>query len=101
MDPLALVEVGTSATVAFASIHCRLRGAAPKPQPRVEFMALPLPPGLTPPEIAFLCEMELVTVIPRQRLEGLELLGVRVPHQHPAKYCSMTDVSWYYSETWN
>ncbi|KAJ4405982.1 DNA replication protein psf2 [Didymella pomorum] len=38
-------------------------------------MALPLPPGLTPPEIAFLCEMELVTVIPRQRLEGLELLG--------------------------
>ncbi|CAA9964369.1 hypothetical protein PTNB73_09543 [Pyrenophora teres f. teres] len=38
-------------------------------------MALPLPPGLTPPEIAFLCEMELVTVIPRQKLEGLELLG--------------------------
>jgi GINS complex subunit 2 len=47
-------------------------------------MALPLPPGLTPPEIAFLCEMELVTVIPRQRLEGLELLGVREPLQHPA-----------------
>ncbi|RYN70495.1 DNA replication complex GINS protein [Alternaria alternata] len=46
-------------------------------------MALPLPPGLTPPEIAFLCEMELVTVIPRQRLEGLELLGVGVP-LHPA-----------------
>ena len=39
-------------------------------------MALPLPPGLTPPEVAFLCEMELVTVVPRQRLEGLELLGV-------------------------
>ncbi|EON62711.1 hypothetical protein W97_01935 [Coniosporium apollinis CBS 100218] len=38
-------------------------------------MALPLPPGLTPPEVAFLCEMELVTVIPRQRLESLELLG--------------------------
>ncbi|OAL48650.1 DNA replication complex GINS protein PSF2 [Pyrenochaeta sp. DS3sAY3a] len=38
-------------------------------------MALPLPPGLTPPEIAFLCEMELITIIPRQRLEGLELLG--------------------------
>jgi hypothetical protein len=49
-------------------------------------MALPLPPGLTPPEIAFLCEMELVTVIPRQRLEGLELLGVCVPRQHPAMY---------------
>lgn len=39
-------------------------------------MALSLPPGLTPPEVAFLCEMELVTVIPRQRLEGLQLLGV-------------------------
>lgn len=39
-------------------------------------MALPLPPGLSPSEVAFLCEMELVTVIPRQRLEGLELLGV-------------------------
>ncbi|MCJ1421369.1 DNA replication protein psf2 [Xylographa parallela] len=38
-------------------------------------MALTLPPGLTPPEVAFLCEMELVTVIPRQRLEGLDLLG--------------------------
>ncbi|KAF2210046.1 hypothetical protein CERZMDRAFT_45828 [Cercospora zeae-maydis SCOH1-5] len=38
-------------------------------------MALPLPPGLTPNEVGFLCEMELVTVIPRQRLEGLELLG--------------------------
>lgn len=39
-------------------------------------MALPLAPGLTPPEIAFLCEMESVTVIPRQRLESLQLLGV-------------------------
>lgn len=39
-------------------------------------MALPLPTGLSPPEVAFLCEMELVTVIPRQRLEGLQLLGV-------------------------
>ncbi|KAK5171056.1 DNA replication protein psf2 [Saxophila tyrrhenica] len=38
-------------------------------------MALPLPPGLTASEVGFLCEMELVTVIPRQRLEGLELLG--------------------------
>ena len=27
--------------------------------------------------------MELVTVIPRQKLEGLELLGVRVPLQQP------------------
>ena len=39
-------------------------------------MALPLQPGLTPAEIAFLCEMEMVTVVPRQRLESLELLGV-------------------------
>lgn len=39
-------------------------------------MALPLAPGLTPPEVAFLCEMELVTVIPRQRLPSLELLAV-------------------------
>ncbi|KAI9821218.1 MAG: DNA replication protein psf2 [Pycnora praestabilis] len=51
-------------------------------------MALPLPPGLTPPEIAFLCEMEMVTVIPRQRLKGLELLGgptppLRPPHRTP------------------
>jgi len=35
-----------------------------------------LPTGLTPPEVAFLCEMETVTIVPRQRLEGLELLGV-------------------------
>lgn len=39
-------------------------------------MALPLHPGLTPNEVGFLCEMELVTVIPRQRLDALELLGV-------------------------
>ncbi|KAH8804928.1 hypothetical protein F5884DRAFT_679060 [Xylogone sp. PMI_703] len=38
-------------------------------------MALPLPTGLTPMEVAFLCEMETVTVIPRQRLESIELLG--------------------------
>ncbi|KAF1983067.1 GINS complex, PSF2 component [Aulographum hederae CBS 113979] len=46
-------------------------------------MALPLPPGLTPPEVAFLCEMELVTVIPRQRLDGLELLGGPTPPLTP------------------
>ena len=44
-------------------------------------MASPLPPGLTPSEVAFLCEMELVTVVPRQRFEGLQLLGVsKIPH---------------------
>jgi hypothetical protein len=42
-------------------------------------MALPLPAGLTPMEVAFLCEMEMVTVIPRQRLESLDLLGVSSP----------------------
>ncbi|KAL2040463.1 hypothetical protein N7G274_006906 [Stereocaulon virgatum] len=42
-------------------------------------MALPLPAGLTPPETAFLCEMELVTIIPRQRLEKLNLLGGPTP----------------------
>jgi GINS complex subunit 2 len=40
-------------------------------------MALPLPPGLTHAEVAFLAEMELVTVVPRQRLESIELLGVK------------------------
>ncbi|KAF2809309.1 GINS complex, PSF2 component [Mytilinidion resinicola] len=52
-------------------------------------MALPLPPGLTPPEIAFLCEMELVTVIPRQRLEGLDLLGGRTPPLHPPQRANL------------
>lgn len=64
------------------------RGASLLPKPRMRFeqtpqrvliMALPLAPGLTPAEIAFLCEMELVTVIPRQRLGGLDLLGVCAP----------------------
>lgn len=41
-------------------------------------MALPLPSGLAPTEVAFLCEMEMVTVIPRQRLESLNLLGVSI-----------------------
>src|SRR4051794_16860277 len=42
-------------------------------------MSFPHPPGLTPPEIAFICEMELVTIVPRQRLERLDLLGVSGP----------------------
>lgn len=50
-------------------------------------MALPLPPGLTPPEIAFLCEMELVTIVPRQRLEALALLGVCIPHLRMLESC--------------
>ena len=42
-------------------------------------MAFPYSPGLTPPEIAFICEMELVTIVPRQRLDRLDLLGVSGP----------------------
>ncbi|KIV84769.1 hypothetical protein PV11_00527 [Exophiala sideris] len=38
-------------------------------------MAFPHPLGLLPTEVAFLCEMEQVTVIPRQRLDRLDLLG--------------------------
>jgi GINS complex subunit 2 len=30
-------------------------------------------------EVAFLCEMEMVTVVPRQKLESLNLLGVSPP----------------------
>jgi GINS complex subunit 2 len=40
-------------------------------------MAFPLQRGLAPPEIEFLSEMETITVVPRQRLEELELLSVR------------------------
>ncbi|KAH8746359.1 hypothetical protein BGZ57DRAFT_836463 [Hyaloscypha finlandica] len=51
-------------------------------------MALPLQAGLTPMEVAFLCEMEMVTVVPRQRLESLNLLSgptpaLRPPHRAP------------------
>lgn len=46
-------------------------------------MALPLPPGLTQAEVAFVAEMELVTIVPRQRLESIHLLGVRPPPPPP------------------
>jgi hypothetical protein len=48
--------------------------------PYFETMASSRPPGLLPDEVAFLCGMELVTIIPRQRLEGLELIGVYSSH---------------------
>ncbi|KAG6026579.1 DNA replication protein psf2 [Claviceps sp. Clav32 group G5] len=38
-------------------------------------MAHSLPPGLLPSEVAFLCEMELVTIVPRQKLESIDLLS--------------------------
>ncbi|KAL1837004.1 hypothetical protein VTJ49DRAFT_4407 [Mycothermus thermophilus] len=46
-------------------------------------MALPLPPGLTHAEVAFLAEMELVTVVPRQRLDSIDLLGGKTPVLRP------------------
>ncbi|ETS82650.1 DNA replication complex GINS protein PSF2 [Pestalotiopsis fici W106-1] len=46
-------------------------------------MALPLPPGLVPTEVAFLCEMELVTIVPRQRLESIPLLTGATPVLRP------------------
>jgi GINS complex subunit 2 len=49
-------------------------------------MALPLQVGLTPMEVAFLCEMEMVTVVPRQRLESLNLLSVSSSFFDPTKH---------------
>ncbi|KAJ0338432.1 hypothetical protein COL154_012881 [Colletotrichum chrysophilum] len=46
-------------------------------------MALPLPSGLVPAEVAFLCEMELVTIVPRQRLESIDLLSGATPALRP------------------
>ncbi|EEP77419.1 predicted protein [Uncinocarpus reesii 1704] len=52
-------------------------------------MAFPLPRGITPPEITFLCEMEMVTIVPRQRLEGLELLGGPIEPLIPPRRSSL------------
>ncbi|KAM0281451.1 hypothetical protein ACHAQH_003480 [Verticillium albo-atrum] len=46
-------------------------------------MALPLPSGLVPSEVAFVCEMELVTIVPRQRLESMPLLSGATPVLRP------------------
>ncbi|KAK3378941.1 GINS complex protein-domain-containing protein [Lasiosphaeria ovina] len=46
-------------------------------------MALPLPPGLTHAEVAFLAEMEMVTIVPRQRLESMDLLSGQTPPLRP------------------
>ncbi|KAK4671905.1 DNA replication protein psf2 [Podospora pseudoanserina] len=46
-------------------------------------MALPLPLGLTHSEVAFVAEMELVTVVPRQRLESIDLLSGKTPPLRP------------------
>lgn len=55
-------------------------------------MAFPLARGITPPEIAFLAEMEQVTVVPRQRLEGLELLSVSERYRiEPSLHTQLTN----------
>ncbi|CAK7204229.1 DNA replication protein psf2 [Sporothrix eucalyptigena] len=46
-------------------------------------MASPFPPGLLPAEVAFVCEMEHVTVVPRQRLDSIPLLGGATPVLRP------------------
>ncbi|KAI1422268.1 GINS complex, PSF2 component [Xylaria sp. FL1777] len=46
-------------------------------------MALPLPSGLVPTEVAFLCEMEMITIVPRQRLESIPMLSGRTPALRP------------------
>ncbi|KAI3317429.1 GINS complex, PSF2 component [Xylariaceae sp. AK1471] len=46
-------------------------------------MALPLPSGLVPTEVAFLCEMEMITIVPRQRLESIPLLSGKTPTLRP------------------
>ncbi|CUS08584.1 unnamed protein product [Tuber aestivum] len=38
---------------------------------------------LTPAEVAFLCEAQSITIIPRQRLDGLDLIGGYIPPFHP------------------
>ncbi|KAG9259146.1 uncharacterized protein F5Z01DRAFT_27120 [Emericellopsis atlantica] len=48
-------------------------------------MASPLPPGLAPSEIAFLCEMELITIVPRQKLESIDLLSGTTPTLRPPR----------------
>ncbi|QUC19396.1 uncharacterized protein UV8b_03637 [Ustilaginoidea virens] len=48
-------------------------------------MALPLPAGLVPSEVSFLCEMELVTVVPRQKLESIDLLTGPTPQLRPPR----------------
>ncbi|KAI0856637.1 GINS complex, PSF2 component [Xylaria cubensis] len=48
-------------------------------------MALPLPSGLVPAEVAFLCEMEMITIVPRQRLESIPMLSGNTPALRPPR----------------
>lgn len=46
-------------------------------------MAHPSVAGLSPAEVSFLCEMELVTVVPRERLASIPLLSGTSPSLRP------------------
>ncbi|KAI0520809.1 GINS complex, PSF2 component [Xylaria bambusicola] len=48
-------------------------------------MALPLSSGLVPTEVAFLCEMEMITIVPRQRLESIPMLSGKTPALRPPR----------------
>ncbi|KAI0908209.1 GINS complex, PSF2 component [Ustulina deusta] len=48
-------------------------------------MALPLPSGLVPTEVAFLCEMEMITIVPRQRLESIPMLSGKTTALRPPR----------------
>ncbi|KAI1747335.1 GINS complex, PSF2 component [Xylaria castorea] len=48
-------------------------------------MALPLQSGLVPAEVAFLCEMEMITIVPRQRLESIPMLSGKTPALRPPR----------------
>ncbi|GAP90430.1 putative DNA replication complex gins protein psf2 [Rosellinia necatrix] len=48
-------------------------------------MALPLPSGLVPTEVAYLCEMEMITIVPRQRLEPIPMLSGKTPALRPPR----------------
>ncbi|KAL7270916.1 DNA replication protein psf2 [Rhizina undulata] len=44
---------------------------------------------LTPAEVAFLCESENITIIPRQRLEGLDFISGYIPSFQPPQRVSI------------
>ncbi|TQS33507.1 hypothetical protein Golomagni_06146 [Golovinomyces magnicellulatus] len=52
-------------------------------------MALPLAQGLMPSEVAFLCEMEHVTIVPRQKMESIGLLSGPTPQLRPPRRSSI------------
>jgi hypothetical protein len=75
----AAVSIQLNLAVTLSQLHCTAPWIASISNAQRYEMALPLCSGLSPSEVGFLCEMEQVTVIPRQKLDGLELLGVSAP----------------------